>query len=108
MGHINSSEAFIAVIVDLDRDAYSSRNGIPDCYDLFDLHVHRHLTSLSARTIYALFEAVSSLCGAGREPRALYGCRGEQTLPTLLLYGAEGLKLFEGITYLEEYYLTNT
>jgi uncharacterized SAM-dependent methyltransferase len=33
---------------------------------------------------------------------------GEKTLPTLLLYSAEGLKLFEDITYLEEYYLTNT
>lgn len=32
---------------------------------------------------------------------------GEKTLPTLLLYDTEGLKLFEKITYLEEYYLTN-
>lgn len=31
---------------------------------------------------------------------------GEKTLPTLLLYNEEGLKLFEKITYLEEYYLT--
>lgn len=34
---------------------------------------------------------------------------GEQrTFPTLLLYDAKGLKLFEKITYLEEYYPTNT
>lgn len=32
---------------------------------------------------------------------------GEKTLPTLLLYDQTGLKLFEKITYLEEYYLTN-
>jgi L-histidine Nalpha-methyltransferase / hercynylcysteine S-oxide synthase len=32
---------------------------------------------------------------------------GEKTLPTLLLYDEQGLKLFERITYLEEYYLTN-
>jgi uncharacterized SAM-dependent methyltransferase len=32
---------------------------------------------------------------------------GEKTLPTLLLYDEAGLKLFEKITYLEEYYLTN-
>lgn len=32
---------------------------------------------------------------------------GEKTLPTLLLYDSEGLKLFEKITYLDEYYLTN-
>jgi L-histidine Nalpha-methyltransferase / hercynylcysteine S-oxide synthase len=32
---------------------------------------------------------------------------GEKTLPTLLLYDAAGLKLFEKITYLDEYYLTN-
>jgi uncharacterized SAM-dependent methyltransferase len=33
---------------------------------------------------------------------------GEQkTLPTLLLYNGPGLKLFEKITYLDEYYLTS-
>lgn len=32
---------------------------------------------------------------------------GEKRLPTLLLYDEKGLKLFEKITYLEEYYLTN-
>ena len=31
---------------------------------------------------------------------------GERALPTMLLYDAEGLKLFERITYLDEYYLT--
>jgi EasF-like predicted methyltransferase len=31
----------------------------------------------------------------------------DKTLPTLLLYDEEGLKLFEKITYLDEYYLTN-
>lgn len=31
---------------------------------------------------------------------------GEKTLPTLLLYDNKGLKLFEEITYLEQYYLT--
>ncbi|KAE8385965.1 Aldehyde/histidinol dehydrogenase [Aspergillus alliaceus] len=30
-----------------------------------------------------------------------------KSMPTMLLYDAEGLKLFEQITYLEEYYLTN-
>ncbi|KAI5795654.1 C-type lectin protein [Geopyxis carbonaria] len=33
---------------------------------------------------------------------------GEKSLPTLLLYSEEGLKLFEEITYLDEYYPTNT
>lgn len=32
----------------------------------------------------------------------------EKRLPTLLLYDEEGLKLFEDITYLEEYYPTNS
>ena len=32
----------------------------------------------------------------------------EKTLPTMLLYDEHGLKLFEEITYLDEYYLTNT
>ena len=31
----------------------------------------------------------------------------QKTLPTLLLYDEAGLRLFEKITYLEEYYLTN-
>lgn len=35
-------------------------------------------------------------------------CKNEQekTLPTLLLYDNKGLKLFEQITYLDQYYLT--
>lgn len=31
----------------------------------------------------------------------------EKRLPTLLLYDEAGLKLFEQLTYLEQYYLTN-
>ena len=31
----------------------------------------------------------------------------ERRMPTLVLYDEEGLQLFEEITYLEEYYLTN-
>lgn len=31
---------------------------------------------------------------------------GEKKLPTLLLYDGNGLRLFEKITYLDEYYLT--
>lgn len=30
-----------------------------------------------------------------------------RSLPTMLLYDAQGLKLFEEITYVDEYYLTN-
>lgn len=33
---------------------------------------------------------------------------GEKILPTMLLYSADGLRLFEEITYMDEYYLTNT
>lgn len=35
------------------------------------------------------------------------GTGQEKGMPTLLLYDEEGLQLFEDITYLEEYYLTN-
>lgn len=31
-----------------------------------------------------------------------------KTFPTFLLYDTKGLRLFEEITYLDEYYLTNT
>ncbi|KAH7089271.1 hypothetical protein FB567DRAFT_591382 [Paraphoma chrysanthemicola] len=40
---------------------------------------------------------------SGLRPKA--GC--EKKLPTLLLYDEAGLRLFEDITYLDEYYLTN-
>ncbi|KAL3460853.1 hypothetical protein BJX64DRAFT_289981 [Aspergillus heterothallicus] len=33
--------------------------------------------------------------------------KGRRSMPTMLLYDTEGLKLFEKITYVEEYYLTN-
>lgn len=33
---------------------------------------------------------------------------GEKTLPTMLLYDEAGLRLFEKITYVEDYYLTNS
>ncbi|KIX08574.1 uncharacterized protein Z518_03230 [Rhinocladiella mackenziei CBS 650.93] len=40
--------------------------------------------------------------------RSLHPPQGQsRTFPTLLLYDEKGLKLFEEITYLEEYYLTN-
>ena len=35
------------------------------------------------------------------------GAGQAKRLPTLLLYDEQGLRLFEDITYLEEYYLTN-
>ena len=40
--------------------------------------------------------------------RGLHPKNGDKrTLPTLLLYDERGLRLFEDITYLEQYYLTN-
>ena len=35
------------------------------------------------------------------------GTGHERRMPTMLLYDEQGLKLFEDITYLDEYYLTN-
>ncbi|XXG99181.1 hypothetical protein Hte_005516 [Hypoxylon texense] len=40
-------------------------------------------------------------------PKSLRPQEGPRKLPTLLLYDEKGLQLFEEITYLEEYYLTN-
>ncbi|KAK4494315.1 hypothetical protein PRZ48_014613 [Zasmidium cellare] len=45
---------------------------------------------------------LTQLIHAGLKPQD----GGEKTLPTLLLYDNKGLKLFEQITYLEQYYLT--
>ncbi|KAI8624488.1 C-type lectin protein [Xylariaceae sp. FL1651] len=39
--------------------------------------------------------------------RLFYPTEGPRKLPTLLLYDEKGLQLFEEITYLDEYYLTN-
>uniref|UniRef100_A0A8H7KD42 Histidine-specific methyltransferase SAM-dependent domain-containing protein n=1 Tax=Bionectria ochroleuca TaxID=29856 RepID=A0A8H7KD42_BIOOC len=42
------------------------------------------------------------------EVKAMIGPKeGPRMLPTLLLYDEKGLQLFEDITYLDEYYLTN-
>lgn len=46
---------------------------------------------------------LKQLIHAGLKPE----CGFEKTLPTLLLYDNKGLKLFEEITYLEQYYLTD-
>ncbi|CAK3926972.1 Hypothetical predicted protein [Lecanosticta acicola] len=45
---------------------------------------------------------LKQLIASGLKPRD----GGEKILPTLLLYDNKGLKLFEQITYLDEYYLT--
>ncbi|KAI1000233.1 Ergothioneine biosynthesis protein 1 [Podosphaera aphanis] len=39
--------------------------------------------------------------------KSLQPSNGVKTLPTMLLYNERGLQLFEKITYLDEYYLTN-
>lgn len=45
---------------------------------------------------------LTQLIHAGLKPQN----GAEKTLPTLLLYDNKGLKLFEQITYLDQYYLT--
>lgn len=51
----------------------------------------------------------SDQAGTELKQEIIAGLNGkEKTLPTLLLYDERGLKLFEEITYLPEYYLTNT
>jgi len=59
--------------------------------DIFDIRMNREEQSL--------LKAINQ----GLRPAA----GGEKTLPTLLLYDQKGLKLFEEITYLQDYYLTN-
>ncbi|KAJ5179350.1 hypothetical protein N7492_002560 [Penicillium capsulatum] len=57
------------------------------------VNIHQHDTGLSL-----IDDLNHSLNPAEGSPR---------TFPTILLYDAKGLKLFEKITYLDEYYLTN-
>lgn len=60
---------------------------------IIDIRENKELGSLK-NEIISLFLDVNTALGE------------ERALPTLLLYDAEGLKLFEKITYEEEYYLT--
>ena len=64
---------FRAVIIDPDCADNSSRSGIHDEYDVFGTDVRKHLTSIPALSIQALFNAVKGFCGK-RKPRAMYGC----------------------------------
>lgn len=62
-----------------------------DAFDILDIRRKRTTASL--------------LDELGEQLRGEHG--KEKQLPTILLYDERGLKLFEEITYLEEYYLTN-
>jgi uncharacterized SAM-dependent methyltransferase len=71
---------------------------------------HRLLSSKqnAANTIIDIRREIDERSILGDIKRGLRPEKGqEKTLPTLLLYDEAGLKLFEKITYLEEYYLTN-
>ena len=58
--------------------------------------------------IYDIRRGKNELCQRDEIIRSLStNSKGEKVLPTLLLYDEDGLKLFEKITYLEEYYPTN-
>lgn len=59
--------------------------------DIIEIHQNNFDTSL-AKDIYAGLDTPNG---------------EKRTLPTLILYDSEGLRLFEEITYLDEYYLTN-
>lgn len=59
--------------------------------DIVDIRQHDFGSSLASD----IHSCLNPPEGAGR------------SLPTTLLYDAKGLKLFEEITYLDEYYLTN-
>lgn len=62
-----------------------------DCVDIVDIHQDNPNFSLAD-------DLRNSLSPPDGEP---------PSFPTLLLYDTKGLKLFEKITYLDEYYLTN-
>ena len=40
--------------------------------------------------------------------KGLQAPKGEKCLPSMIFYDEKGLRLFEAITYLDEYYPTNT
>lgn len=63
-----------------------------DAVNIVDIHQHDMKFSL----VDDLFKKIDPSRGKRR------------SFPTLLLHDAKGLKLFEKITYLDEYYLTNT
>lgn len=65
---------------------------LPPLFDIVDIR-----TSKEARSI-DLDEIILESLDKGE---------GEKSIPTLVLYDSRGLQLFDQITYLEEYYLTN-
>ncbi|KAL8712928.1 MAG: hypothetical protein Q9220_002786 [cf. Caloplaca sp. 1 TL-2023] len=67
--------------------------------------VQNSKTAVSVEDIRSNDVEHSILDGIHRKLRPENGV--EKQLPTLLLYDERGLKLFEDISYLEEYYLTN-
>ena len=69
-----------------DEESNGSKKGVPQIIDI-----------RSDTASFELKKGILSGLSAGT---------GEKTLPTLLLYDDEGLRLFEEITYLEQYYLT--
>ena len=68
-----------------------------------------HESTIEARPlIYDIRRGQNELCNRNDILEALRpNSEGNKLLPTLLLYDEHGLKLFEKITYLEEYYPTN-
>lgn len=63
---------------------------------------------IATNTIIDIRRETDEISILGDIKRGLRPGKGqEKTLPTLLLYDEVGLKLFEKITYLDEYYLTN-
>jgi uncharacterized SAM-dependent methyltransferase len=64
--------------------------------------------SMPPDTAANIIDIRSDAAGIELKEEIIKGLKSEQekTLPTLLLYDVQGLKLFERITYLDEYYLT--
>lgn len=66
------------------------------------------LSSLPANTVVDVIDIRSPFAKLSLTDGIYQGLKSNPpTLPTTLLYDARGLQLFEEITYLDEYYLTN-
>ena len=77
-------------------DIDGTTNGPSISRNIIDIRESKEMGSLKNEIFNMFVDVKPSQEGEGR------------ALPTLLLYDAQGLKLFERITYLDEYYLTKS
>lgn len=85
---------------DIKQEAMATRNGAIHEENDLKKHISGHIVDI--RRPQETMDLIRELQAGLNAPKGT-----EKRIPTLLLYDEPGLRLFEEITYLDEYYLTN-